>query len=70
MTHQLATEKVARKTWARLWPLRRQENGAFYTSFRELPVEDSAGFCKYMRTPYAKFGLINFYTFSRRHVDF
>ena len=53
MTHQLVAEKLARKTWARLWLLRRQEKGAFYTSFRELSVEDSDGFCEYMRTPYA-----------------
>ena len=64
------SKKVARKTWARLWLLRRQEKGAFCTSFRELSVEDSDGFCEYMRTPYAKFELINFYTFSRRHVEF
>ena len=64
------SKQVARKSWARLWLLRRQEKGAFYTIFRELSVEDSDGFCEYMRTPYAKFELINFYTFSRHHVDF
>ena len=64
------SKKVARKTWARLWLLRRQEKWSFYTIFRELSVEDSDGFCEYMRTPYAKFELINFYTFSRRHVEF
>jgi len=64
------SKKVARKTWARLWLLRRQAKGAFYTIFRELSLEDSDGFCEYIRTPYAKFELINFYTFSRRHVDF
>ena len=66
----LVSKKVARIKWARLWLLRRQEKGAFYTIFRELSVEDSDGFCEYMRTPYAKFELINFYTFSRRHVEF
>ena len=64
------SKKVARKTWARLWLLRRQEKWAFYTIFRELSVEDSDGFCEYMRTPYAKFEFINFYTFSRSHVEF
>ena len=64
------SKKVAGKTWARLWLLRRQEKGAFYTIFRELSVEDSVGFFEYMRTPYAKFELINFYTFSRCHVEF
>ena len=64
------SKKVARKTWARLWLLRRQAKGAFYTIFRELSLEDSDGFCEYIRTPYAKFELINFYTFSRRHVEF
>ena len=69
-THQLVTEIVGRKTWARLWLLRRQEKGAsFYASFRELSVEDSDGFGEYMKTPY-EFELINFYNFSRRHVDF
>ena len=28
---------------------------AFYPIFRELSVEDSDGFCEYMRMPYAKF---------------
>ena len=64
------SKKVSRKTWARLWHLRRQEKGAFHTIFRELSVEDEDGFCEYMRMPYAKFELINFYTFSRRHVEF
>ena len=64
------SKKVARKTWARLWLLRRQEKGALYTLFRELSAEDSVGFFEYMRTPYAKFELINFYTFSRRRVEF
>ena len=27
----LVSKKVARKKWARLWLLRRQEKGAFYT---------------------------------------
>ena len=60
------SKKVARKTWARLWLLRRQEEGAFYTLFLEMSVEDF----EYMKTPYAEFELINFYTFSRRHVEF
>ena len=64
------SKKVARKSWARLWLLRRQAKGAFYTIFRELSLEDSDGFCEYIRTPYAKFELIKFYTFSRRHVQF
>ena len=64
------SKQVARKSWARLWLLRRQEKGASYTIFRELSVEDSDGFCEYMRMPYAKFELINFYTFSRRHLEF
>ena len=63
------SKKVARKTWDRLWLLRRQEKGAFYPIFRELSVEDLDGFCEYMRMPYAKFEL-NFYTFNRRHVEF
>ena len=58
------SKKVARKTWARPWFLRRQEKGAFYTIFRELSVEDEDGFFEYMRMPYAKFELIDFYTFS------
>ena len=66
----LVSKKVARKKWARLWLLRRQEKGAFYTIFRQLSEEDSDGFCENMRTPYAKLELINFYTFSRRHVEF
>ena len=66
----LVSKKVARKKWARLWLLRRQEKGAFYTIFRQLSEEDSDGFCEYMRTPYAKLELINFYIFSRRHVEF
>ena len=64
------SKKVARKTWARLWFLRRQEKGAFYTIFRELSVEDEDGFFEYMRMQYAKFELIDFYTFSWRHVEF
>ena len=64
------SKQVARKSWARLWLLRRQEKGAFYTIFRELSMEDSEGFCEYMRMPHAKFELINFYTFSRRHIEF
>ena len=36
----------------------------FYTILRQLTVEE------YMRTPYVKLELINFYTFSRRHVEF
>ena len=64
------SKNVARKTWARLWLLRRQGKWAFYTIFRELSMEDSDGFFEYTRTPYAKFELINFYTFSRRHVEF
>jgi len=44
--------------------------GTFYTIFRELSLKDSGGFCEYMKTPYAKFKLINYYTFSRRHVEF
>ena len=63
------SKQVARKSWARLWLLRRQEKGAFYTIFRELSMEDSDEFCEYMRMPYAKFELINFYTFSRRHLE-
>ena len=42
------SKQVARKSWARLWRLRRQEKGASYTIFRELSVEDSDGFCEYM----------------------
>ena len=68
MSHQLV--KNARKTWARLWLLRRQDKEAFYTIFRELSVEDSDGFCEYMRVPYANFEIINFYTLGRRHVEF
>ena len=62
MTHQLG--------WVRLWLLRRQERGAFYTIFRELSLEVLDGFCENMRMPYTKFERINFYTFSRRHVEF
>ena len=68
MSHQLV--KNARKTWARLWLLRRQDKEAFYTIFRELSVEDSDGFFKYMRVPYANFEIINVYTLGRRHVEF
>ena len=49
------SKKVARKTWAHFWLLRRQEKGAFYTIFRELSVEDSDGFSEYMRMPFATF---------------
>ena len=70
MIDSSVSKKVARKTWARLRLLRRQEKGAFYTIFRELSVEDLEGFGEYARMPYAKFELINFYTLSRRHVEF
>ena len=56
----LVSKKVAKKTWARLWLLRKREKRAFYTIFRELSVKDSDGFCKYMKTPYAKIKLINY----------
>ena len=48
----------------------RQDKEAFYTIFRELSVEDSDGFCEYMRVPYANFEITNFYTLGRRHVEF
>ena len=35
-----------------------------------MSVEGSDGFCEYMRMPYAKFELINFYTFSRGRLEF
>ena len=35
-----------------------------------MSVEGSDGFCEYMRMPYAKFELINFYTFSRDRLEF
>lgn len=70
MIDSSVSKKVARKTWARLRLLRRQEKGAFYNIFRELSVEDLDGFCEYTRMPYAKFELINFYTLSRRRVEF
>ena len=40
----IASKKIARDTWARLWLLRRQEKGGFHTIFRELSVEDLDGF--------------------------
>ena len=55
----LVSKKVAKKISTRLWLLRKQEKGAFYTIFRELSVKDSDGFFKYMKTPYAKIKLIN-----------
>ena len=70
MIDSSVSKKVARKTWARPWLLRRHEKGAFYTLFRELSVEDLDGFCECTRMPYANFELIKFYTFSRRHVEF
>ncbi len=49
------TVTVERKTWARNWLLRRTERGAFHTIFRELSIEDTAGFSEFMRMPYSKF---------------
>ena len=69
MMMMIASKRVARKTWARLWLQRRQEKGVFPTIFRELSVKDLDGFCEYMRMPYAKFELINFYTISRRRFE-
>lgn len=34
---------------------RREERGAYYTIFKELAIEDSAGFAEYMRMPHGKF---------------
>ena len=70
MTHQLVTEKVASKAWARLWPLRRQEKGAFKLVFENCPWKIQTDFVKTRELQTQEFELINFYTFSRRHVDF
>ena len=56
----LVSKKVAKKTWAPLWLLRKKEKRAFYTILRELSVKDSDGFCEYMKIPYAKIKLINY----------
>ena len=44
-----------RKSWCRDWLLRRAERGAFHMIFKELALEDTAGFNEYMRMPYDKF---------------
>ena len=46
MTPQLVTEKVASKAWARLWPLRRQEKGAFKLVFENCPWKIQTDFVK------------------------